>query len=155
MVSRNEAARGQTPTKVCSKCRHEKPLTEFGKGQRWCRDCMRVYMRAYRKRNPVTALLQKAKARAKRKGLPFDLTQDDITIPAECPALGIPIRVGTGVADDNSPTLDRIVPERGYVRGNVMVLSAKANRMKSNATSEELLRLGCFYGQNYPGVHDE
>lgn len=55
-----------------------------------------------------------------------------------CPVLGIPIFSGRGKQIDNSPNLDRIVPEKGYVPGNVRVISAKANRIKSNATAEEL-----------------
>lgn len=82
--------------------------------------------------------------------MPFNLEPKDIVIPTECPVLGIPLKRGEGAITDHSPTLDRITPEKGYVRGNVLVISNKANRMKSTATSQELLRAGCFYAQHYP-----
>lgn len=80
----------------------------------------------------------------------FNLTVDDIAIPAFCPALGIPLFKATGAKAQgpNSPTLDRIVPELGYVRGNVRVISARANQIKSNATPEELLRVACYFKEN-------
>ena len=83
-----------------------------------------------------------AKQRAKKKGLPFDLELADISIPAFCPALGIPLFVGAGRGPKpNAPSLDRIVPELGYVRGNVAVISYKANAIKSTATAEEIERV--------------
>lgn len=47
----------------------------------------------------------------------------------------------------NSPSLDRIVPERGYVRGNVVIVSFRANRAKSDLTIAELKQLVEFYKQ--------
>jgi hypothetical protein len=38
----------------------------------------------------------------------------------------------------SSPSLDKIIPSRGYVKGNVMVVSSKANLMKSDASVTEL-----------------
>ena len=83
-------------------------------------------------------MLRAAKCRAKEKGVPFDLSESDITIPEVCPALGIPISISPGRATDNSPSLDRIIPALGYVRGNVRVISNRANRIKYDATLVEL-----------------
>lgn len=88
------------------------------------------------------------KTRARKKGLAFDLTEEDINIPSHCPVLGIPLfhKRGKGTGPhDNSPSLDRIIPEKGYVKGNVIVVSSKANRIKSNATADEILAVGNFY----------
>jgi hypothetical protein len=52
--------------------------------------------------------------------------------------LGIPLQIGTGDKTDNSPSLDRIVPSKGYVIGNIEVMSDKANRIKTNASLEEI-----------------
>ncbi|WP_209021492.1 hypothetical protein, partial [Proteus mirabilis] len=97
------------------------------------------------KRDIALALVRQAKRRAARKGLPFDLTSDDIVVPDFCPALGIPLyrAVGRKAQGPNSPTLDRIEPDLGYVRGNVRVISARANQIKSDATPSELLRVAC------------
>lgn len=80
------------------------------------------------------------KWRAGHIGAPFDLTPEDIVVPEVCPVLGIPIEGGEGRRKNNpnSPSVDRIVPELGYVRGNVRVISNRANLLKSNATVAEL-----------------
>lgn len=85
-------------------------------------------------------MLSLAKARAKRDRAPFTITIDDIVIPARCPVLGIPLRVGRGRGGSTfqSPTLDRLVAAMGYVPGNVAVISHRANTIKSNATVPEL-----------------
>ena len=79
-----------------------------------------------------------AKIRAKRKGLPFDITIHDIVIPETCPMLRIPLIRASGKLNDNSPTLDRREAEKGYVQGNVRVISYKANRAKNNLTLDEM-----------------
>jgi hypothetical protein len=97
----------------------------------------------------VKRMLASAKARARKLGLPFNLTSGDIQFPEVCPALGLTLisgaYVGTGKAADESPSLDKIIPSKGYVRGNVRVVSQLANRMKSNATPQQL-RAFCRWG---------
>lgn len=100
----------------------------------------------HREDHPEWNLLSLAKTRAKKKGLEFAIVETDIIIPLTCPLLGIPLircsdkRGGTGMSG-NVPTLDRIDNTKGYVRGNVWVISWRANHLKSNATLEELERL--------------
>lgn len=89
-----------------------------------------------RKRNPEKRLLQGAKDRARTKNLPIDIELSDIKIPDNCPILGVPLELGTPYA----PSLDRIVPSEGYTKGNVWVISRKANAMKQDASKEELER---------------
>lgn len=93
----------------------------------------------FQKDNPSFALWWSAKRRAKSAGLPFDIERDEIVIPEFCPIMGMRLEKGVGVQGDSSPTLDKIDPTKGYVRGNVWVISAIANRMKSNASPEQLL----------------
>lgn len=77
----------------------------------------------------------RAKKRAEEKDLPFDIEVSDITIPDVCPVLGIKFSVSkTGKGPgDTSPSLDRIDGNLGYTRGNIKVISFKANRIKSDA----------------------
>jgi hypothetical protein len=84
-------------------------------------------------------LLIRARARAKEKGVPFAIERSDVVIPSCCPVLGCPIvvRRGKGRRKD-APSLDRIIPEKGYVKGNVWIISDLANRMKQEASIEEL-----------------
>ena len=95
-------------------------------------------LRDYRLNNPNIYLLRHARNRAKAKNIPFDITVEDVIIPETCPVLGIQLQIGEKIVCNNSPTLDRIKPELGYVKGNIQVLSYRANLLKSNATIEEL-----------------
>jgi hypothetical protein len=94
--------------------------------------------------NPVAYLLCLAKARARKKGLEYNLTEADVVLPEVCPVLGISLtalRAGTGTQDPGTPTLDRIRSSEGYIKGNVAVISWRANSLKKDATLEELQRL--------------
>lgn len=93
----------------------------------------------------VRSMVRGAKARATKAGVPFSITPNDIVIPHECPVLNIPILVGQDKASDFSPSLDRVVPLLGYVPGNVIVISNRANRIKNNATVFELRQVADFY----------
>lgn len=103
------------------------------------------YAATARRTKPETEMLVKARVRAKQKSLPFDLTLDDITIPTVCPVLGIPIQRQDVKPNDHSPELDRIVNALGYVKGNVVVVSRRANRIKNDATIDELEQIVRFY----------
>ena len=94
------------------------------------------------KSQPVASKMKaRAKSRASIKGLPFNLETSDIEIPDTCPILGIPLFVTQGRSGGfrHSPSLDRIVPELGYVKGNVQVISQQANAMKSCASKEDMI----------------
>lgn len=88
---------------------------------------------------PIVYMLAGARARAKRKGLDFDLRVEDIQIPETCPVLGLKLAFNRGFPKPNSPTIDRVDNNRGYVKDNVRVISHRANAIKSNATLGELL----------------
>jgi hypothetical protein len=84
-------------------------------------------------------LLYSARQRSKKRNTPFSICEKDIVVPEFCPVLGIKIeRSKTGHSCDNSPSLDCVIPQLGYVPGNIMVISHKANTIKSNATVEDL-----------------
>jgi hypothetical protein len=88
------------------------------------------------------------KIRAKNQNLPFDLDFNYLLsiAPDVCPVFGFPL--GWGIGNKNgygggrfdSPSLDKIVPELGYVKGNVMWVSQRANSMKHDATKEQLIQ---------------
>jgi hypothetical protein len=82
---------------------------------------------------------QNAQRRAKKKNLPFTLIKGQIAIPEVCPILGISLNRYSECVQPDSFTVDEIIPGLGYVPGNVQVLSAKANTMKSSATPAELI----------------
>lgn len=90
-------------------------------------------------------MVRNARRRAKHEGKPFSLTKNDIVIPSHCPILGIPLQHGSRGGNDNSPSLDKVRPSEGYVPGNVIVISQRANRLKSDATLKELRDIASFY----------
>lgn len=86
--------------------------------------------------------------RAKLRGIPYDLTAKYMAsiTPTHCPVLGIPLmRSTTNGATQASPSIDRIIPDRGYVQGNVIVVSMLANTIRSTATPEQIIQVGEFY----------
>lgn len=104
------------------------------------------YQREYYRKNWAKRQIILKRHYAKRRGITFDLTADDLVIPEICPVLGIPIffQEGNGPRD-NSPSIDRVRPELGYTKGNVVVISFKANRIKNDATVEEVGKVFEWY----------
>jgi hypothetical protein len=102
------------------------------------------------KLDPRKKLLYAARKRAKQNGLDCTITVDDIVIPEFCPALGIKLepRVGAGRSNreeiGSSPSLDRIDNSKGYVPGNVAVISLRANMIKTDATAAELKAVAAY-----------
>jgi len=82
-----------------------------------------------------------AQKRAEEKGLPFNIEVSDIVIPKVCPLLEIPLKDCKGAAGDSSPSLDRLIPHLGYVKGNILVISFRANQIKNCASLDELMLL--------------
>ena len=159
--------------KICSKCRLEKNEAEFHKASSatdglnyYCKSCniiavhkyrethkeiINIKNKAYRLANPELRLLQSCKTRAKKDGLDFNLELSDIVIPDKCPLTGIKIELSVGVGRHrNNPSIDRVDNSKGYVKGNVRVVSDLGNRMKSDANREELIN----FAMNIQGYLD-
>ena len=102
-------------------------------------------------------MVKNARLRAEQRGIPFALTIDHLEaiLPMHCPVLGMPIRfhVGEGRGPrDDSPSLDCIIRDRGYVPGNVIIVSSRANRIKSDASLGELRAIADFYSRYDPSM---
>lgn len=88
-------------------------------------------------------MLQNAKQRAKKCKVPCTITTDDIIITRRCPVLGILLKkAAKAKQSNNTASLDRIDPKKGYVPGNVIVMSALANRIKNNANWSQIMKVG-------------
>lgn len=87
------------------------------------------------------------KNKSQLQDIPCDLDVDDLApFPLTCPVLGIQIdyfKKGKG-GSNNSPSIDRMNPSLGYVKGNVRIISQKANRLKQDASVEEQIQLLCY-----------
>jgi hypothetical protein len=145
--------------KQCSKCGAVKPISEFFKrklnkdgleGQ--CKLCQEEKNSKWEKANPVKVqtmyMAYAAKTRAKNKNLAYDIDANYLRsiVTETCPLLEVKLEWSTlrdngGKLLPNSPSLDRIVPEQGYTKGNVWIVSHRGNMLKSNASPEELRRI--------------
>jgi len=102
----------------------------------------------YKNRNPkktwAAYAKRDAKNRALKKGVPFDLSSAYVLsiLTDTCPVFGTPFKwMGNGKIVSESPSLDRIIPSLGYVEGNVVIISSKANNIKSAYGSKELYKV--------------
>ena len=147
---------GNTLThKRCPRCEQHKLVTEYYKsntskdGLRWiCKECCVDEARS----NPCVKIFAAKKYSAKLNNIEFTITKEDVIWNEYCPALGVKLdydRVSSRKSGmkPNSPSFDRIDPNKGYIPGNVVIMSAKANTIKSNATPEELNRVAAYYTQ--------
>ena len=148
----------------CSCCRQTKPLSEFNKNKalrtgysNQCKVCLKAYYtseknlrnrKARRDSDWSRALATEVRSRAKKAGLPCSIDASDLQIPLLCPVLGIPLFRVAGKYCDNSPSVDRIFPDLGYVKGNVAVISWKANRIKSDCGDPKVFEAIASYIRN-------
>ena len=123
----------------------------------WCRDCEIIIASKRYRKNPYSQIYYNTKKRAKEKNFKFDLDKDFIkdlydNAPKYCPVLGIEMRyaeIGTKKnQSDNSPSIDRIDPRKGYTKDNVIIMSNLANRIKTDATKEQIEKVWKFLKNN-------
>lgn len=132
----------------CSKCEQVKPTEEFHKHRACkggynsvCKTCRKpLSAKNYQTHSTAYKLWYRAKRRAKEREQAFDITVEDVRVPERCPVFNMPFQENT----DYAASLDRIDSSQGYVRGNVQVISARANTLKNDATLEELEQLLAF-----------
>jgi flagellar basal body rod protein FlgC len=143
------------PTKLCTGCNQIKPLTQFyhwkyspdGKLP-YCKKCKVTKIVNETTRDPRVLtrerLYNSSRVRAEKIGIEHTILPDDIPTPTHCIYLGTKLeyRIKEERGDlmrRNTPSIDRIDNSRGYVPGNVQVISWMANTMKSNASFEDLI----------------
>jgi hypothetical protein len=140
--------------KLCVTCKIKKKNSEFAKMsaakdklQSNCKSCVQIYGKERRstKKGFLKKALNSAKTRSRNKQVPFDLDIEYLHSIAtdECPVFNVNLiyassQKGTGHPDTHGAALDRVIPELGYVKGNVVFISNWANSIKSNATEIQL-----------------
>ncbi|MFA5142521.1 MAG: hypothetical protein WC471_06150 [Candidatus Woesearchaeota archaeon] len=101
---------------------------------------IRKQAKEWRENNPLSRLISSTKQTAKLKGLEHSITSNDLDTPKYCPYLGVRIDYSLGKGyNDFSPSIDRIDSTKGYIQGNVEVVSRLANTLKNKATTEQLV----------------
>lgn len=108
-----------------------------------CEDCAReghnALVRRLRTKHRKRNIIARIRHRAQINNIPFNLEENDIIIPEFCPVLGIPLffNDGTGHPEANTPSIDRLIPEKGYIKENVAVISQRANQIKNSGSADE------------------
>lgn len=90
----------------------------------------------YRRQKPEWFLFYAAQSRARKKGIEFNIQLSDIVLPELCPVLGIPMKKNDNKCKDSSYSLDRVDNSKGYIKGNIQVISNKANILKNSLTPD-------------------
>lgn len=129
----------------CMKCKEMKPLSEFHKHAQCkggynsvCKMCRKpLSKKNYSTHSTQYKLWYRAKRRCKESGRVFDIEISDIHVPEVCPIFLVPFEENT----PHSASLDRIDSSKGYIKGNIQVISTRANVLKNNVTLDELRRL--------------
>lgn len=88
----------------------------------------------HHRENLERQLWRSAKFRAEKSELEFDIEISDVVIPAVCPILQTPFVIGTMSA----ASIDRIDNTKGYIKGNIQVVSRRANTMKGDCDLDQL-----------------
>ena len=150
---------------TCPRCNAPKSLSAFSKNKgkpngrnSWCKQCASEHSRILVQSSPEKSkhrlllyMYHGSKRRAREKGLEHSITVDYLytIIPEKCPYLDIEINwqssAGTGIKTGpryNGPSIDRIDSSKGYVEGNVLIVSFRANSIKNNANETELIKMG-------------
>lgn len=133
-------------TRTCTKCLETKVFEEFGnhklcaRGKNSvCRGCRKVKSRRdYDNTSKEKRIYNRAKSRAKTQGIPFNIELQDIVIPDKCPVFNVEFIY---THHEWTPSIDKIIPSKGYIKGNICIISNKANRLKNDATLEELVAI--------------
>lgn len=90
----------------------------------------RIVQISWNSRNRERILWVSARRRAAAKGREFSIKIEDIEIPEFCPVLGIPL--------DSHASIDRVDNSKGYIPGNIRVISYRANIVKGSGTLHEI-----------------
>ena len=133
-------ARNTEVIKKCKRCGE----TSYRRDQNgyYSSICTKCYNKqVHESKDYVGILINSARVRAKKNGLPFTITREDVIIPDVCPVFGIKLERGSVKNRESSPSLDKLIPELGYVRGNIAVISWLANNIKNRGTAEQHRRI--------------
>ena len=145
--------------KVCEECNQSLNLNKFSLIEKWninsgtrdvCKKCSKTIQQTEKlnrdwKVDAAKLLYKNIKSRCKRIGREFSIELDDIIIPKKCPVFGFDLKREDRETWMCAPSVDRIDSSKGYIKGNITVVSRRANILKRDATVEELEQLFNYY----------
>lgn len=152
--TKEEVASWPEGHKKCRRCLEVLPLSSFHKQKatilnvaNYCKACKQEdSKKAWASTSFEYSMWSNARSRARKEGYPFDLELTDINIPEKCPILGVDIELTRG--SQYAPSIDKVDPRLGYVKGNIVIMSYRANMLKSNMTYLEAQKLSDWMQEN-------
>ena len=126
-----------TYCKICHKL-NQKPKTREQKDRYNQKSRNTIYNQRWKFKNPSGSLFNQARNTAKKRSMEFNLELEDLSVPEFCPILNIPLFFTPGKRTNNTPSIDRIDNSKGYIKGNVCVISWRANQLKRDCTFQEI-----------------
>lgn len=140
--------------KKCPTCKEDKEVNSYHKNKnlkdgldRVCKECKSQQYKDKRDANPLHTYHIAKRSWCKQRGIPYELTLQDLKDKwtGICPVLGIKVQLGaSGKGSHQSAHLDRFNPDEGYTVENTAWLSGRANRIKYDATLSELKAIVCY-----------
>lgn len=151
--------------KICRKCSGPMGYNEVNRGNDQCKDCARhaaikkiiggwvIVLGKDSRKHRMHKTLLAIRGRCRKSGIPFDISVADINLPKLCPVFGIEILYdklsillngGSVTSHPQLPSIDRLIPELGYIKGNVSIMSLRANTIKNSGTAEEHEKIAAF-----------
>lgn len=134
--------------KECNQCHEMKPFSEFHKAKNnkfglspKCKPCRTASYERRRDKDPFSVYHTAKRSWCRQRDILFDLTLEQLKEKwtGVCPILNIPVKIGArGKGSHQSAHLDRLDPEIGYTYENTNWISGRANRIKYNASVDEL-----------------
>jgi hypothetical protein len=126
-----EVDRKDMGIELIAKKKRQKKIESWGRDSWILDDLSRAqHLKFVRKRQNV-----------RQTGHEWNLNLEDVQWNSHCPILGIELDYFAESTQENSPSFDRTDASKGYVRGNVIIVSWRANRIKNNGTAEEHRRI--------------
>jgi len=139
--------------KKCMLCKSLKKFSQFHKNKYQlfglasdCKDCRKIQSKKEwgnaKKTRLNKIIYNRTKSRANKNNICFNLEVEDIVIPEKCPVFEKTFIYGD---HDWTPSIDRINPNLGYVKNNIIIVSNRANMIKNNANPDDIIKVGKFY----------
>lgn len=146
--------------RICDVCNIQKNIWQFSlldktrttttEHRTTCKNCSRALKEKERRNrdwkvDAAKLLYKNIKSRCKRTGKEFSINLEDIIIPEKCPVFGFELKREDKKTWMFAPSVDRIDSSKGYINGNIIVVSRRANILKRDSTPDELRKLADYY----------
>lgn len=123
----------------------EKKLRARAAHRRWKdknKEKRATYWKEYEAARPVSEKLFRS---MKNRKIAYEISPEDIVVPDTCPICESKMQVSTTRGGNSrSPTLDKVVPDKGYVKGNVAVICKYCNSLKGAGSAEDHRRIAAY-----------